>query len=445
MDKSGKKKFGADSIVVGFALFSMFFGAGNVIFPPYLGFGAGTQWVNGFLFYFIADIGLALFALFTLLKVGGSENITGRIGSVASNILMSAIILCIGPMVAIPRTAATTFEMSVAPLISGVSPVIFSVAFFIVVLLLSIRQSAVIDVVGKVLTPALLIGLLVLIIKGIISPLGSIVNPHVDSSFVIVNGIKSGYQTMDVLVALAFGIIILKSAQEKGYSDARESSKMIRAAAVIAGVLLLIVYFGLTYLGATSASLFSLGISRAELVIGIVQRLLGKVGLVIFAVVVVIALIIQLFALAQAKLDLYPAVLEIKRQRDQRHALLHNTGIELCYLALMHEKPAGSHGVLIENVSLLIRAYMQRPHKKLAVFNGAVAVLHIHRARAQGFDLRSGKLNARLVALKDKVIVEGLAVCRDLLCTRLLRHISSPAFQYILIITHFYARKKYIL
>ena len=300
MDKSGKKKFGADSIVVGFALFSMFFGAGNVIFPPYLGFGAGTQWVNGFLFYFIADIGLALFALFTLLKVGGSENITGRIGSVASNILMSAIILCIGPMVAIPRTAATTFEMSVAPLISGVSPVVFSVAFFIVVLLLSIRQSAVIDVVGKVLTPALLIGLLVLIIKGIISPLGSIVNPHVDSSFVIVNGIKSGYQTMDVLAALAFGIIILKSAQEKGYSDARESSKMIRAAAVIAGVLLLIVYFGLTYLGATSASLFSLDISRAELVIGIVERLLGKVGLVIFAVVVALACMTTAVALVSS-------------------------------------------------------------------------------------------------------------------------------------------------
>lgn len=300
MGKSGRKKFGADSIVVGFALFSMFFGAGNVIFPPYLGFGAGTQWVNGFLFYFIADIGLALFALFTLLRVGGSENITGRIGSVASNILMSAIILCIGPMVAIPRTAATTFEMSVAPLISGVSPVIFSVAFFIVVLLLSIRQSAVIDVVGKVLTPALLIGLLVLIIRGVISPLGPVVNPDVDSSFVIVNGIKSGYQTMDVLAALAFGIIILKSAQEKGYSDERESSKMIGAAAVIAGVLLLIVYFGLTYLGATSASLFSMDISRAELVIGIVQRLLGKTGLVIFAVVVALACMTTAVALVSS-------------------------------------------------------------------------------------------------------------------------------------------------
>lgn len=300
MDKTGRKKFGADSIVVGFALFSMFFGAGNVIFPPYLGFGAGAQWVNGFLFYFIADIGLALFALFTLLKVGGSENITGRVGSVASNILMSAIILCIGPMVAIPRTAATTFEMSVAPLISGVSPVIFSVAFFIVVLLLSIRQSAVIDVVGKVLTPALLIGLLVLIIRGVISPLGPVVDPGVEPSFVIVNGIKSGYQTMDVLAALAFGIIILKSAQEKGYSDERESSKMIGTAAVVAGVLLLIVYFGLTYLGATSASLFSLDISRAVLVIGIVERLLGKAGLVIFAVVVALACMTTAVALVSS-------------------------------------------------------------------------------------------------------------------------------------------------
>lgn len=300
MDRSNKKRFGTDCVVVGFALFSMFFGAGNVIFPPYLGFGAGLQWANGFLFYFIADIGLALFALFTLLKVGGSENITGRIGSIASSILMSAIILCIGPMVAIPRTAATTFEMSVAPLFGGVSPIVFSIAFFIVVLLLTIRQSAVIDIVGKVLTPALLIGLLVLIIKGMISPIGPIVSPHVSADHVIISGIKSGYQTMDVLAALAFGIIILKSAQEKGYSDAREGSKMIGAAAVIAGVLLLIVYFGLTYLGATSITIFSLDISRADLVIGIVERLLGKAGLVIFAIVVALACMTTAVALVSS-------------------------------------------------------------------------------------------------------------------------------------------------
>ena len=110
-----RKKLVTDSVVVGFALFAMFFGAGNVVFPPYLGMHAGEQWANGFLFYFIADIGLALVAMFAILHAGGADNITGRIGHAASNVLMCAVILCIGPMVAIPRTAATTLEMSVTP------------------------------------------------------------------------------------------------------------------------------------------------------------------------------------------------------------------------------------------------------------------------------------------------------------------------------------------
>ena len=74
-----RKKLVTDSIVVGFALFAMFFGAGNVVFPPYLGMHAGEQWANGFLFYFIADIGLALVAMFAILHAGGADNITGRI------------------------------------------------------------------------------------------------------------------------------------------------------------------------------------------------------------------------------------------------------------------------------------------------------------------------------------------------------------------------------
>ena len=113
-----------DICIIGFALFSMFFGAGNVIFPPYLGLGCGAQWFLGFLCYYAADIGLALLALFAILRTGGPEGITRPIGRVPSALLMSAIVLCIGPMLAIPRTAATTYEMSVAPLASGFSPVL---------------------------------------------------------------------------------------------------------------------------------------------------------------------------------------------------------------------------------------------------------------------------------------------------------------------------------
>ena len=289
-----------DSIVVGFALFAMFFGAGNVVFPPYIGMHAGEQWANGFLFYFIADIGLALVAMFAILHAGGADNITGRIGHVASKVLMCAVILCIGPMVAIPRTAATTLEMSVTPFFSGMSPVVFSIIFFAVILLLSIKQSAVIDIVGKILTPALLIGLLVLIVKGFVSPIGDIVDTGVSASEVTVNGIKSGYQTMDVLAAMAFGIIILSSADEKGYTDSKSAAKMIGIAAALSGVLLLIVYFGLTYLGATASTVFPTDISRANLVIGIVELLLGKAGLIIFAIVIALACITTAVALVSS-------------------------------------------------------------------------------------------------------------------------------------------------
>ena len=295
-----RKKLVTDSIVVGFALFAMFFGAGNVVFPPYLGMHAGEQWANGFLFYFIADIGLALVAMFAILHAGGADNITGRIGHVASKVLMCAVILCIGPMVAIPRTAATTLEMSVTPFFSGMSPVVFSIIFFAVILLLSIKQSAVIDIVGKILTPALLIGLLVLIVKGFVSPIGDIVDTGVSASEVTVNGIKSGYQTMDVLAAMAFGIIILSSADEKGYTDSKSAAKMIGIAAALSGVLLLIVYFGLTYLGATASAVFPTDISRANLLIGIVELLLGKAGLIIFAIVIALACITTAVALVSS-------------------------------------------------------------------------------------------------------------------------------------------------
>lgn len=295
-----RKKLVTDSIVVGFALFAMFFGAGNVVFPPYIGMHAGEQWANGFLFYFIADIGLALVTMFAILHAGGADNITGRIGHVASKVLMCAVILCIGPMVAIPRTAATTLEMSVTPFFSGMSPVVFSIIFFAVILLLSIKQSAVIDIVGKILTPALLIGLLILIVKGFVSPIGDIVDTGVSASEVTVNGIKSGYQTMDVLAAMAFGIIILSSADEKGYTDSKSAAKMIGIAAALSGVLLMIVYFGLTYLGATASTVFPTDISRANLVIGIVELLLGKAGLIIFAIVIALACITTAVALVSS-------------------------------------------------------------------------------------------------------------------------------------------------
>ena len=288
-----------DIIVVGFALFSMFFGAGNVIFPPYLGMESGPQWLLGFSAYFIADIGLALLGVFALLRVGSSEAVTLRLGKIPAELLMCAIILCIGPMVAIPRTSASTFEMAIAPNIPGVSPVLFSVLFFALILALCIKESAVVDIVGKVLTPLLLVGLFAIIIKGIVTPLGEIAAlPQIANA--AVTGIKAGYQTMDALAALPFGIIVLQSVTAKGYDSGRKQFRVVGGAAVLAGVLLLCVYMGLAYLGATVSAQYTSDIGRAQLIMALVEALMGKVGVILFGVVVGLACVTTAIALTSS-------------------------------------------------------------------------------------------------------------------------------------------------
>ena len=288
-----------DMFVIGFALFSMFFGAGNVIFPPYLGLSCGKQWFLGFACYYLADIGLALAALFAVLRSGSPEHMTRRIGKVPSTLLMSAIILCIGPMLAIPRTAATTYEMSLAPLVSGFSPVLFSFLFFAVILLLCLQESAVVDIVGKVLTPVLLIGLLVLIVKGVLDPIGPVPD-RVLVDNVPVTGIEAGYQTMDVLAAVIFGIIILKSARDKGYTDPKAQARVVAGAGLVAGAALLVVYLGLTYLGVTTSRFFNLSVLRTFLVVSIVRNLMGNAGIVLFSIVVALACVTTAVALVSS-------------------------------------------------------------------------------------------------------------------------------------------------
>lgn len=299
MKKIKSKNHLRDSIVIGFALFSMFFGAGNVVFPPYLGLQSGSQWLLGFAAYYISDVGLAMLTIFVLLRTDGPDGITGHLGTVPAALLMSVVVLCIGPLVAIPRTAATTFEMSILPLLPSASSLVVSVIFFALILLLCIKESAVVDIVGKVLTPLLLLGLLVLIIKGIVSPLGTASDMTWVNS-VVSTGLKAGYQTMDVLAAMVFGIIILKSASDKGYNDTSDRNSVVQGAAVLSGVLLLIVYLGLAYLGASVSRIYTDPLTRAELIINIVTLLLGKVGVVVFGIVVALACITTAVALVSS-------------------------------------------------------------------------------------------------------------------------------------------------
>lgn len=292
-----------DIFIVGFALFSSFFGAGNVIFPPFLGLESGTNWLISFIFYYMADIGLALVAIFSMIKTGSDvDGMTSHLGKVPGKIFTSIIVLCIGPLVAIPRTAATTYEMTVVP-ITGMSSDLLSiitiVAYFALILVLCIKESSVVDIVGKFLTPALFAGLLILIIKGIISPIGTIAEVPLENSLVI-NSITSGYQTMDVLAALIFGVMIVKSVTEKGYEDKKQKNKIIGWSSIVAGVGLLIVYGGLSYLGATASAIYPTDINRSVLLLSIIEQVLGQAGIMILGIVVALACITTAVALVGA-------------------------------------------------------------------------------------------------------------------------------------------------
>lgn len=314
MTKVNYKKKGLDSIVLGLALFAMFFGAGNLLFPTDIGVQAGTKWLTGYLFYFLADAGLAILAVIAMVRVDGDFNrATGVIGKIPSAAVNTAVILCIGPVLAIPRTAATTYEMGVAP-VTGLDPVgkvplaVFSVIFFVIVLLLSIRPNKVVDIIGKILTPVLVLSLVLLILVGIIMPKAAPAAPVTTN--VARDGILNGYQTMDLLAAMFFSVIIINGASQKGYATRKSKTGITVKASIIAGILLFAVYGGLAYIGASTGSLWQTGVldgtvNQAALLIYITEALLGKPGVIILGIVVACACLTTAIGLTSAAAEYF--------------------------------------------------------------------------------------------------------------------------------------------
>lgn len=286
-----KKQFKPkDMLVIGAALFAMFFGAGNLIFPPLLGQQTGTSWLIGFLFFFIFDVGLALVAILALINKNeySITGLTGPMGKVPGGVIGAIGALCIGPFLAIPRTAATTYEVGVAPLFPGFNTWIFSAIFFAIVLVLTIRPSKVVDIVGQFLTPVLVVFLLIMIIVGIVNPLGPI---ELESTVnAVKEGTYNGYQTLDVIASMIFIIIIANSARDKGYTDQASLAGATIRSSVVAAIGLLIIYGGLTYLGATTGTLDGYqGLDQTTLLVTITKGLFGNTGVIMLGIIVLFA------------------------------------------------------------------------------------------------------------------------------------------------------------
>lgn len=284
--KEGKVK---DIFVVGFAIFAMFFGAGNLIFPPYLGLKSGTNWFPGFLCFIIMDIGLSVLTLLVVTKLGkGAGGVTEKLGKKASIFILALNVICLGPLIAIPRTAATAFEFAVEPFYPTASTTVFSIIFFAVVVLFCLKQSKVIDIIGTVFAPLMLCALLVLIVKGILTPIGS-VELGLSVGAAVKEGVNAGYQTMDVMAAMIFSATILSAVIQKGYRTQKQQFRMVSASGLLAMLILFVVYGGLAYLGASVSGKFPHNVDRVVLLIAITKALLGKWGMVLLGGMVCVA------------------------------------------------------------------------------------------------------------------------------------------------------------
>ena len=279
----------ADFIVVGFALFAVFFGAGNLIFPPYLGLQSGTRWFPALACFVLADAGLAILTVLAIVRLGTDHDLLGRLPKRVGSLCMDLVMIIVGPALCIPRTCATTFEMGAHVLFPDLSSWIFGLLFFAVVAVLTIRPGKVVDIVGKYLTPMLLITIAVLCIKGIITPIGNISEAQ-EGFQAMKEGFTNGYQTMDVLGALAITIVIMKTVIDKGYDSKKSQMKIIVKAGIVAGLALFLVYGGLAYLGATTSDLkLSDEIGHADLVVLITYLLLKRFGVILLALIVFFA------------------------------------------------------------------------------------------------------------------------------------------------------------
>lgn len=289
-----------DIITIGFALFAMFFGAGNLLLPPYIGIQIGNHVAITILAFGLTGILLPFLGILSIVKSGNSiQDLGNRIHPYLAPVLGSIIMLCIGPLIAIPRTAATTYEVGILPSFPNCSPFLASFIFFGLTWALTIVPSKVVDIIGNLLTPALLILLLLLIIVGIAYPLSNFSTSELNSSESFALGFVEGYQTLDVLASVIFAGIIITAAKAKGYNSIKEKSKVVVASGLLSALCLFIIYGGLVYLGATS-NVTDPNISRSALLIHIAKSTLGDYGMVAIAISIALACLTTAIALTAA-------------------------------------------------------------------------------------------------------------------------------------------------
>ncbi|MGM8213593.1 branched-chain amino acid transport system II carrier protein [Virgibacillus sp. W0430] len=292
-----KKKLSFSSyFLIGVMLFALFFGAGNLIFPVTLGQNAGTNiWmaITGFL---ITGIGLPFLGILAM-GFSGSKNLqelASRIHPLYAVVFTSLLYLTIGPFFAAPRTGAVAYEIGVSPFIheqwSQVGLFVFTFLFFGASLWFSLNPAKLVERVGKLLAPGIIILLAVLLGMVVIQPMGAIEAPQpAYETGPFLKGFTEGYNTMDALASLVFGIIVINAVRAMGVSSRKEILAATAKSGIVSTLFLSAIYIGIAYLGAKSTEAFGLFDTGGPVLSSAAAYYFGTAGTLMLAIIIILA------------------------------------------------------------------------------------------------------------------------------------------------------------
>lgn len=275
-----------DILVTGFALFSMFFGAGNLILPPYLGFNAGPDWLLVTIGFVITAVVIPIVGIVAHAKLQGTMYDFGKKVSPVFSIIFCLFVYGICVVLPSPRTASVTHELAIAPFFNT-SSLLTSTVYFILVFIFAMNRSKVLDLLGKYLTPIIIAILLAIIGIAMFSPADAVRPSQFETP--LVGGILEGYQTFDALAALVVGAVLIISINLNYSGSSSEKKQLIFKSGLLAGFGLFIIYAGLILAGSLHSSEFPLDVNRSQLLLGLGNKTLGSLGASLLSVLIALA------------------------------------------------------------------------------------------------------------------------------------------------------------
>lgn len=279
---------------IGFMLFALFFGAGNLIFPAQLGQNAGSEFWPAVIGFLITGVGLPLVGVLAIGFSGSSSllELSSRVHPYYGVFFTSLLYLTIGPFFAIPRTATVAYDIGFSQYFAndGIALLVYSFIFFAVTLWFSLSPSKLVDRIGKLMAPGIIILLGLMVALALINPMGSFEAPQGDYvTGPFVKGFLEGYNTMDALASLVFAIIVIEAIKSFGIQSKKEILSATVKSGLVATICLGLIYVGIAFLGGTSTARFGIFDTGGPVLKSAAGFYFGDFGSMILGIIIILA------------------------------------------------------------------------------------------------------------------------------------------------------------